>query len=100
VLSYPRQFKPGLSPLGDVLNGATDALNGVIAGSVAAMATPRIRFVDASQEFAAHGIGSRVPYFAFDALNPFAPANFHPNALGNSLGYTRALVNDGVLRLR
>ena len=100
VLSYPRQFKPGFSPLGDVLNGATDALNTVIAGSVAAMATPRIHFVDAAQEFAAHGIGSRVPYFAFDVLNPFAPANFHPNALGNSLGYTRALVNDGVLRLR
>ena len=100
VLSYPRQFKPGFSPLGDVLNGATDALNTVIAGSVAAMATSRIRFVDTSQEFAAHGLGSRVPYFAFDPVNPFARANFHPNALGNSLGYTRALVNDGVLRLR
>ncbi|TFB72602.1 SGNH/GDSL hydrolase family protein [Cryobacterium glaciale] len=100
VLSYPRQFKPGFSPLGDVLNGATDALNVVIAGSVLALANPNIRFVDASQEFAGHGIGSRVPYFAFDPLNPFAPANFHPNALGNSLGYTRALVNDGVLRLR
>ena len=98
VLSYPRQFKTGFSPLGDVLNSATDALNTVIAGSVAAMATPRIRFVDASQEFAGHGIGSRVPYFAFDPLNPLAPANFHPNALGNSLGYTRALANDAVLR--
>ncbi|WP_104139668.1 SGNH/GDSL hydrolase family protein [Cryobacterium sp. Y62] len=100
VLSYPRQFKPGFSPLGDMLNGATDALNTVIAGSVAAMATPRVRFVDASQEFAAHGVGSRVPYFAFDPLNPYAPANFHPNALGNSFGYTRALVHDGVLRVR
>lgn len=98
VLSYPRQFKPGFSPVGDVLNGATDALNTVIAGSVAAMASPRIRFVDASQEFAGHGIGSRLPYFAFDPLNPFALANFHPNALGNSLGYARALVNDGILR--
>lgn len=98
VLSYPRQFKPGFSPLGDVVNTATDALNGVIAGSVAAMATPRIRFVDAAQEFAGHGIGSRIPYFAFDPLNPLAPANFHPNALGNGLGYTRALANDGVLR--
>jgi lysophospholipase L1-like esterase len=98
VLSYPRQFKPGFSPLGDVLNDATDALNVVMAASVSAMVTPRIRFVDASQEFAGHGIGSRVPYFAFDPLNPFAPANFHPNALGNSLGYTRALVADGVLR--
>ncbi|WP_166784100.1 SGNH/GDSL hydrolase family protein [Cryobacterium suzukii] len=98
VLSYPRQFKPGFSPLGDVLNGATDALNLVIKGSVEAMGTPRIRFVDASQEFAGHGIGSRLPFFAFDALNPFALANFHPNALGNSLGYARALLNDGLLR--
>ncbi|WP_166805522.1 SGNH/GDSL hydrolase family protein [Cryobacterium sp. Hb1] len=98
VLSYPRQFKPGFSALGDVLNGATDALNLVIKGSVGATGTARIRFVDASQEFAGHGIGSRVPYFAFDALNPFAPANFHPNAFGNSLGYARALVNDGLLR--
>ncbi|TFB65106.1 SGNH/GDSL hydrolase family protein [Cryobacterium sp. Hz9] len=98
VLSYPRQFKPGFSPLGDLVNTATDALNGVIAGSVAAMATPRIRFVDAAQEFAGHGIGSVIPYFAFDPLNPLAVANFHPNTLGNSLGYTRALANDGVLR--
>jgi len=98
VLSYPRQFKPGFSPLGDVLNRATDALNVVIEGSVAELATSRIRFVDASQEFAGHGIGARVSFFAFDPLNPFAPANFHPNALGNSFGYTRALVNDGLLR--
>ncbi|WP_104192313.1 SGNH/GDSL hydrolase family protein [Cryobacterium sp. Y82] len=98
VLSYPRQFKPGFSALGTVLNGATDALNLVIKGSVEAMDTPRIRFVDASQEFAGHGIGSRIPFFAFDALNPFALANFHPNALGNSLGYARALLNDGLLR--
>ena len=98
VLSYPRQFKPKFSPLGDVLNSATDALNAVIAGSVAAMATPRIHFVDASQEFAGHGIGSRVPFFAFDPTNPFALANFHPNALGNSLGYTRALANERMLR--
>ncbi|WP_146071116.1 hypothetical protein [Cryobacterium sp. Y57] len=98
VLSYPRQFKPGFSTLGDALNGATDALNLVIKGSVGAMGTDRIRFVDASQEFAGHGIGSRVPYFAFDALNPFAPANFHPNAYGNSLGYARAVLNDGLLR--
>lgn len=98
VLSYPRQFKPGISPLGDVLNTATDALNAVIAGSVAAMATERVRYVDAAQEFAGHGIGDRLSYFAFDPLNPVATANFHPNALGNVLGYARALANDGLLR--
>ena len=100
VLSYPRQFQPGLSPLGDVLNGATDALNAVIAGSVAAVANTHVRFVDATQEFAGHGIGARVPFFAFDPLNPLAPANFHPNALGNALGYTRALINEGLLLRR
>jgi lysophospholipase L1-like esterase len=98
VLSYPRQFKPEISPLGDVLNTATDALNAVIAGSVAAMGTERVRYVDAAQEFAGHGIGDRVSFFAFDPLNPFATANFHPNALGNALGYARALAHDGLLR--
>ncbi len=50
-----------------------------------------------TQEFAGHGIGSAVPYIAFNPLDLASPANFHPNALGNALGYTRALVNDGVL---
>ena len=50
-----------------------------------------------TQEFANHGIGASIPYISFDPTNPSAPANLHPNALGNSLGYFRALLNDRVL---
>jgi hypothetical protein len=56
-----------------------------------------VRFVDVGQEFAGHGIGSAVPYIAFDPANLLAPANFHPNAAGNAFGYHRALVNDRIL---
>ncbi|MBG6239069.1 lysophospholipase L1-like esterase [Mycetocola sp. CAN_C7] len=98
VLGYPRLFHPGVAPLGDLVNAGTDALNAVIKGSVSATGNARIGFVDVSQEFAGHGIGSSVPYISFNPANPLAAANFHPNVLGNGLGYARALANDGVLR--
>ncbi|MFD4420479.1 SGNH/GDSL hydrolase family protein [Agromyces sp. NPDC058484] len=97
VLNYPHLFNPGVAPLGDLVNTATDALNVVIAGAVAASGNPRVAYVDATQEFAGHGIGSRLPYISFDQNDVFAVANFHPNVLGNSLGYARALSNDRVL---
>ena len=101
VLGYPLLFERNdSSVLDDLVNGGTVALNDVIKGSVLAAATvsPRIHFVDVTQEFARHGIGSAVPYIAFNPAGLASQANFHPNALGNSLGYTRALVNDGLLR--
>ncbi|MET1051671.1 MAG: hypothetical protein ABWX65_03435, partial [Mycetocola sp.] len=98
VLGYPRLFKPGVAPVGDLVNTGTDALNAVIKGSVTATGNARISFVDVSQEFAGHGVGSTIPYISFTAANPLAAANFHPNVLGNALGYARALANDGVLR--
>lgn len=97
VLGYPRIFEPGLSPITDLYNAATDALNAVIREAVAATGNPRITFTDVTQEFRGHGFGSRVPFIAFDLANPADPTNFHPNALGNAFGYTRALVNDGVI---
>lgn len=97
VLNYPRLFNPGVAPLGDLVNTASDGLNAVIAGAVAATGNPRVVLVDATQEFAGHGIGSRLPYIAFDPANLLATANFHPNALGNAFGYARALANDRVL---
>jgi len=96
VLNYPRLFNPGVAPLGDIVNTATDALNQVIQAAVAATANPRIVSVDVTQEFDGHGIGSRVPFIAFTPSDPLAVANFHPNALGNALGYARALANDRV----
>jgi lysophospholipase L1-like esterase len=99
VLNYPRLFNPGVAPLGEVVNSATDALNAVIQGAVAASGNSRISYVDVTQEFDGHGIGARVPYISFDPTDVLAVANFHPNALGNALGYARALANDRVLRL-
>lgn len=98
VLGYARLFQPGVAPVGELVNTGTDALNAVIQGSVAATGNTRIRFVDVSQEFAGHGIGSAYPFISFDQANLLAPTNFHPNALGNALGYARALANDGMLR--
>lgn len=97
VLNYPRMFEPGLLPVGDLYNATTDALNAVIQGAVAVAASPRVTYTDVTQEFAGHGIGSSVPYISLNLADPTDPANFHPNALGNALGYTRALINDGVV---
>ncbi|TFD82102.1 SGNH/GDSL hydrolase family protein [Cryobacterium sp. Sr8] len=100
VLNYPLLFQPGVSPLGDLVNQGTAGLNSAINLAVTAIPEPagvdRIRYIDATQEFAGHGIGSAVPYIAFNPANLLAPSNFHPNALGNTFGYYRALVGDGV----
>jgi lysophospholipase L1-like esterase len=98
VLNYPPQYQPGFSAFGDQLNAGTVLLNYEIQKAVAELADAHIVYVDATQEFAGHGIGSPVPYVAFNPADLGAPANFHPNALGNSLGYYRALLNEGVLR--
>lgn len=98
VLNYPLQFAPGVSVFGDKFNAGTVLLNQAIQAAVAGLANPRVVYVDATQEFAGHGIGSRIPYIAYNPADMAAPANFHPNALGNSLGYYRALLNDGLLR--
>jgi lysophospholipase L1-like esterase len=98
VLNYPRLFNPGVLPVADLVNASTDALDAVIQGAVAATGNARVQLVDVTQEFAGHGIGARVPYISFNPADPLAPANFHPNALGNALGYTRALTTDGALR--
>ena len=99
VLTYPRPFNASVSPLGDAVNFLTDALNATITGAAdsARYSGKNVQLVDVTQEFANHGIGASIPYISFDPTNPSAPANLHPNALGNSLGYFRALLNDRVL---
>jgi len=102
VLNYPRLFdvsQAGPGSLGFAVNAATDAINEVIrpAVAVAGVTNPKIQYVDVTQEFSRHGIGSRVPFIAFTPANPTAVANFHPNALGNLLGYTLALGVDRVI---
>jgi lysophospholipase L1-like esterase len=98
VLNYPLLFNPGVLPLGDLVNSSTAVLNSVIQGAVAAAGSPRITLVDVTQEFNGHGIGAPVPYINYNPADLLAQPNFHPNALGNLLGYTRALANEGVLR--
>jgi lysophospholipase L1-like esterase len=98
VLNYPLLFNPGALPLGDLVNSSNAVLNSVIQGAVAATGNPRVSLVDVTQEFNGHGIGARVPYISYNPADLLAPPNFHPNALGNLLGYTRALANDGILR--
>ena len=102
VLNYPRLFDPKYpNALVPVLNGAADALNEVIAGAVAATKNPRVSLTDVTDEFAGHGIGSPVSsYISFDPTNLADPANFHPNVLGNTLGYAAALRTDGAVRGR
>ncbi|GAB3135015.1 SGNH/GDSL hydrolase family protein [Marisediminicola antarctica] len=101
VLNYPRLFDPSFpSAIGPIANGATDALNSVIAGAVAATGNPRVSLTDVTDEFAGHGIGSTQSYISFDPINPFDPAGFHPNALGNTAGYSAALRTDGAVRGR
>lgn len=95
VFTYPYLFKDGVSPLGDQVNGALALLNGIIESAAAGIA--RVQVVDVTQEFANHGIGSRIPYISFNPNDLYATANFHPNALGNALGYFRAMVNDHAL---
>ncbi|MET3767622.1 lysophospholipase L1-like esterase [Marisediminicola sp. UYEF4] len=98
VLNYPRLFDPSFpSPLVGPVNSATDALNSVIAGAVAATGNPRVSLTDVTDEFAGHGIGSAESYISFDLASPAA---FHPNALGNTAGYAAALRTDGAVRGR
>ena len=101
VLNYPRLFDPRLpGALAPILNTATDALNTVIAGAVAATNNPKLSLTDVTDEFTGHGIGSAESYISFNPTNPSDPANFHPNVLGNTAGYTAALRTDGAVRGR
>jgi lysophospholipase L1-like esterase len=101
VLNYPQLFDPSFpSPLVVPVNSATGALNAIIAGAVAATNNPRVSLTDVTDEFAGHGIGSTESYISFNEANPFDPAGFHPNALGNTAGYSAALRTDGAVRGR
>jgi len=99
VLNYPRLFDPNFGQLASTMNAATDGLNAAIAGAVTATDNPRVSLTDVTQEFEGHGIGSiDGSYISFNG--PFDPASFHPNALGNTAGYSAALRTDGAVRGR
>jgi len=99
VTGYPRLFTvtstmpPQQQALAATFNSMADALNAAIAaGSRAAGA----RFVDVTQRFLDHGIGSDKPWINFDG-NVLNPENFHPNAAGYNNGY-RTAVNAALKR--
>ena len=100
VLNYPMLLAPNYpsAEVAGTVNGATGALNGVIAQAVALTENPRVSLTDVTQEFTEHGIGSAVPYISFNGFSD--AASFHPNVLGNTAGYAAALRTDGVLRGR
>jgi lysophospholipase L1-like esterase len=83
VTGYPHLFEivPGdpTAALKGQINDAITALNTTIQGAVAAAQTARINivYVDVTEEFAGHGIGSEKPF-----INAEGVGAYHPNAAG------------------
>jgi lysophospholipase L1-like esterase len=76
VTGYPHLFEP-VNPLFTSINAAIDQLNSTIEQAVSAAndADVNIHYVDVTEEFAGHGIGSSEPF-----INNLLEQNaFHPN---------------------
>ncbi|MBT2247993.1 SGNH/GDSL hydrolase family protein [Arthrobacter sp. BHU FT2] len=95
MTGYPRLFAPS-HPFAAVANPLADGLNGVIAGVAAGTGS---RFIDVSDAFAAHGIGSDEPWINFSADGVLDPANFHPNGLGYRHGYYASMLRQGAFEV-
>lgn len=78
VTGYPRLLDP-MVPNSEPINAGVDVLNGVIAGVVAA-AGPGFTYVDVTDAFTDHGIGSFDPWL----VGPPALDAFHPNTVGHA----------------
>jgi lysophospholipase L1-like esterase len=102
VTGYPLLFEPNLADplaLTNQVNGLTLALNGLIKGTVGAVAQNQgtdVVYVDVTTAtaFAGHGIGSETPWINFNPADLSDPENFHPNAAGYR-AYYAALVSAG-----
>ncbi|MEV1129025.1 SGNH/GDSL hydrolase family protein [Agromyces sp. NPDC049794] len=77
VTGYPLLFEPSADPRIAAVNAGIMALNSVIQAAVTA-AGPGFVYVDVTQAFAGHGIGSATPWI--NGLSDAAP--FHPNTAG------------------
>ncbi|MDF2574391.1 MAG: secreted hydrolase [Agromyces sp.] len=77
VTGYPLLFEPSADPRIAAVNAGIVALNSVIQAAVAAAGEGFV-YVDVTQAFLGHGIGSPVPWIH----GPFDAAAFHPNAAG------------------
>jgi lysophospholipase L1-like esterase len=99
ALGYPNLFSP---EFGDqtyitdeaarVFNKGTDTLNKVI--RKAARQVPGTVYVDVTDEFDGHGIGSPDSWILLDGSS----ASFHPNATGYAEGYAGAVVQEAGIR--
>ena len=101
VTGYPLLFEPGAGPAADPVNGLTQQLNAVIAEAArqADGGRSKVHFVDVSQAFAGHGIGSAQPWIV--GLPPLCAATstcgtsstdiFHPTADGYTNGYAASI---------
>ena len=76
VTGYPYLLDP-LVPNSGPINDGVGLLNGVIATAEAA-AGPGFTYVDVTDEFVGHGVGSLDPW----VVGPPAPDAFHPNPAG------------------
>jgi lysophospholipase L1-like esterase len=87
VTGYPYLLDPVVPASGSV-NYGVFVLNGIISGVVAASG-PGFDYVDVTDEFAGHGIGSQDEWI----VDPFLPGAFdafHPNAAGHA-AYAEAI---------
>ena len=79
VTGYPLLVDPAVDPSGGALALAIAALNSTISGVVAA-AGAGFEYVDVTDEFAGHGVGSLDPWI----VAPPALDAFHPNIAGHT----------------
>jgi lysophospholipase L1-like esterase len=102
VVGYVHLFNPSsgiptiLTPANQQLvNAGTDQLNAVLAeaAGIAAGHGAKTQYVDATRKFAGHESNTTEPWITFDAANPTADSNFHPNATGYIDGYMPAVLS-------
>ncbi|MFF2318980.1 SGNH/GDSL hydrolase family protein [Arthrobacter sp. NPDC058097] len=101
VTGYPLLFEPGAGPAAAPINGLTQQLNAVIARAArqADGGRSKVEYVDVSQAFSGHGIGSAQPWIV--GLPPLCTASatcgsqtadiFHPTADGYTKGYAASI---------
>lgn len=99
ALGYPHLFSPEFGDqtyitdeAAKVFNKGTDTLNKVI--RKAARQVSGTVYVDVTDEFNGHGIGSPESWILLDGSS----ASFHPNPTGYAQGYYRAVVREAGLR--
>ncbi|MDR6559210.1 lysophospholipase L1-like esterase [Arthrobacter pascens] len=106
VTGYPLLFESGVDQMFETVNGLTLQLNQVIDSAVTTAASDKVRgrsgasihYVDVSEAFAGHGIGSAQPWIvgpppvclASDTCGTEAEI-FHPTATGYSQGYAESI---------